>query len=62
MIDFDTPVHETRSRESGNWLLQPSLQLHIQIRFRILTSVTGVFRQIFWNPYSYTGRKETSNV
>ena len=37
MIDFDTPVHEARRRESDNWLLQPSPQLHIQIRFRILT-------------------------
>ena len=24
MIDFDTPVHEARRRESGNWLLQKS--------------------------------------
>ena len=24
MIDFDTPVHEARRRESDNWLLQKS--------------------------------------
>ena len=37
MIDSDTTFHEAKSRESGNWILQPSPQLHIQIRFRILT-------------------------